>query len=690
MSEAPQSPATPSPNPGPGDAPPRSGRGWIWLVVVAVLAGGGYYGYEYWKAGQADPAAAAVPGAPGGDKSAAAKGDKGDKKAGKGSGRGATPVVAIPARTAPLNVYLTGLGTVTPLRTVTLRSRVDGQLMRVHFEEGQMVKQGQLLAEIDPRPFEVARLQVEGQLARDQALLANARLDLARYRTLLGQDSIAKQQVDAQEALVAQYEGVVKADQGQLENAKLQLAYSRIEAPISGRVGLRLVDPGNIVRGGDAAGLLVISEVTPISVAFTIPQDNLPALLLRMQEEEAVPVEAWDRDQTTRIATGRLTAVDNQVDTTTGTVKLKARFANRDERLFPNQFVNVRMRLDTLQDATVIPTAAVQRGSQGMFVYVVKEDQTVTARPVKLGPIDGGRVAVNEGVAPGEMVVVDGIDRLREGAAVQITKRPEFKPSVDGSSPSKKGQRKGGDGKGAPAKGGETKGGQAKGGDVAPAPPAGAAAPADRAGVAPDGKAGVGPAGKGAPADGEARRSRRAEEGTPASVGAEPRKGPREPRGDGQGAGTRPPRDPQAAGAEGAGERRGSRPPGAGGEEAKGPRRADRGGDESKSGRRPDKGGADDAKGARRADKGGDSAQARGGRAVISDQPGSESFRVQTEPYAVGGETARPAGKAAAGKPGTGEPRKGKPEARPEARPESAPAGGTAPAPAAAPAAAAE
>src|SRR5690606_11795156 len=245
-----------------------------------------------------------------------------------------------------IDVYLEGLGTDTPLRTVTVRSRVEGQLMRVHFEEGELVRQSQLLAEIDPRPLEVMLKQAEGQLARDQALLANARLDVERYRTLLAQDSIAKQQVDAQEALVRQYEGIVRMDQGQVENARLQLNYARITAPITGRVGLRQVDPGNIVRTGDANGIVVITQLAPIGVLFTVPQDRLPALMKRLRSGEKLPVEAWDREQRTRLAQGMLVAVDNLVDVATGTIKLKGEFANQDSALFPNQFVNVRLKLE--------------------------------------------------------------------------------------------------------------------------------------------------------------------------------------------------------------------------------------------------------------------------------------------------------------------------------------------------------
>src|SRR5215831_1596732 len=348
-----------------------------------------------------------------------------DEAGGRGKGgfdpnAKALPVVAAPVTQGSIDVYLNALGTVTPRNMVTVRSRVDGQLMQVNFREGQLVKAGELLAEIDPRPFEVQLTQAQGQLAKDQALLKNAQLDLERYRTLLSQDSISKQQVDTQESLVRQYEGTVKADQGQVDNARLQLTYSRVTAPISGVVGLRQVDPGNIIHASDTNGLVVITQLQPITVIFPIPEDNLPQVGSRLESGATLVVEAYDRAQKTKLATGKLSTVDNQIDTTTGTVKLRAEFPNDDGALFPNQFVNVRMLVDTRPDATLLPSAAIQRGAPGTFVYVVNEDKSVSVKPVKLGPVQGEITAIDSGVAPGAMVVVDGADKLREGAKVEL------------------------------------------------------------------------------------------------------------------------------------------------------------------------------------------------------------------------------------------------------------------------------
>jgi multidrug efflux system membrane fusion protein len=304
---------------------------------------------------------------------------------------------------------------------VTVRPRVDGMLLRVDFAEGQLVKEGAALAQIDPAPFQVQLSQAEGQLARDAAQLNNARLDLERYRTLLAQDSIATQQVDQQAAMVKQLEGTVKVDQAQVDNAKLQLSYTRISAPIPGRLGLRVVDAGNTVRGSDTTGVAVITQVDPISMLFTIPQDGLPRVLARLRVGDKPAVEAWDRDNKVRLATGLLISTDNQIDVATGTVRLKAQFGNSEGRLFPNQFVNVRMVIDVRKGVVVVPTAAVQRGNQGSVVYVVDADNTVAIRPVTTGPTEGQVTAIESGLQAGERVIVDGVDRIREGAKVEVT-----------------------------------------------------------------------------------------------------------------------------------------------------------------------------------------------------------------------------------------------------------------------------
>ncbi len=388
-----------------------------WLLLALVVAAGvGYYVYTR-QPDDAQPAG----------------------KKGRDAASRVMPVVAQPAAKKDVNVYLTGLGTVTPLKTVTVRSRVDGQLMQVQFREGQLVRAGDLLAEIDPRPFQAALTQFEGQMARDQALLANARIDVDRYRVLLAQDSIAKQLVDTQEALVRQYEGTVKIDLGQVDNARLQLTYSRVTAPISGRLGLRQVDAGNIVRASDTNGLVVITQLQPITVIYTIPQDNLQVVLKRVQSGERVPVDVFDRDQKVKLASGALLTIDNQIDTTTGTVKLKAQFSNDDAILFPNQFVNVRMLIDTRRDVTTVPSAALQRGARGLFVYIVKDDRTVTLRDVKTGPAENDATVIESGVEPGELIVVDGMDRLREGAKVELPTKDAAAPGKGGDTPRKKG-----------------------------------------------------------------------------------------------------------------------------------------------------------------------------------------------------------------------------------------------------------
>ena len=371
-------------------------RWWVGAVAICILAAGAYVLFA--KPGQAQ---------------------SGGGKPGQNPAARSVPVVAVPSKTGDVGVYLNGLGSVTPLNTVTVKSRVDGQLMKVLFREGQVVREGDLLAEIDARPFETQLTQMEGQLARDQALLKNAKVDLERYRVLVAQDSIPTQQLDTQAALVQQYEGAVKLDQGQVDNARLQLVYSRITAPIGGRLGLRLVDAGNMIHATDTGGLVVITQLQPITVVFTIPEDSLPQVMKKLRAGERLTVDAYDREQKVKLTTGSLLTVDNQIDQTTGTVRLKAVFDNDDAALFPNQFVNARLLLDVKKGAVVVPSVAIQRGTQGAFVYVIKEDQTAAARPVTVGATQGDDAAV-EGLKPGEMVVVDGADKLRDGSKVEI------------------------------------------------------------------------------------------------------------------------------------------------------------------------------------------------------------------------------------------------------------------------------
>ena len=329
----------------------------------------------------------------------------------------AMPVGVATARIGDIGIDLDALGTATPLRTVAVRSQVNGLLQSVNFKEGQEVKQGDVLAQVDPRPFEAALLQAQGTLARDEALLANARADLKRYQDVAPQGLIPEQTLATQKALVAQYEGTLKSDQGQIDTAQLNLGYARIVAPIDGRVGLRAVDAGNTITTSDT--LVTITQLKPIDVLFTIPEDNLPELLKRMSGG-SLKVDALSRDKTTEVGSGTLASLDNQIDTSTGTVKAKAEFANADESLFPNQFVNVRVRLTTLTGATIIPSAALQRGGDGMYVFVVNADRTVTQRKVKTGPSQGQDIAVTEGLKPGDVVVTDGTDNLRDGSRVEL------------------------------------------------------------------------------------------------------------------------------------------------------------------------------------------------------------------------------------------------------------------------------
>jgi multidrug efflux system membrane fusion protein len=376
---------------------PWNKRYWIGLLGMALLGVGIYVLFV--KSGKADPPPA---------------------RQGQNSAARAVSVVTTKAKTGEMNVYLTGLGTVTPLNMVTVKSRVDGQLMRVLFREGDVVAAGALLAEIDPRPFQVQLTQAEGQMAKDQAQLKNAQIDLERYNVLYQQDSIAKQQLDTQEALVRQDEGAIKVDQGQIDNARLQLDYCRITAPISGRVGLRLVDPGNIVHASDTNGLIVITQIDPIAVIFAIPEDSLPQVQQQMRGGRQLPVEAYDRDLKHKLATGSLMTIDNQIDPTTGTVKFKAVFPNKEGVLFPNQFVNARLLVDTVPNVILVPNAAIQHSSQSAFIYVVKPDDTVEARNIQIQGGGGDETAISRGLSVGEVVVTDGVDKLQPGAKVAL------------------------------------------------------------------------------------------------------------------------------------------------------------------------------------------------------------------------------------------------------------------------------
>lgn len=331
-----------------------------------------------------------------------------------------TPVVVAPVRQGNLDINLFAIGTVTPLNVVVVRPRVDGQIMSIAFKEGQLVKKGDLLAQIDPRPFHMQLTLATGQLARDQALLDNAQADLKRYRALLALDSISDQLVDTQQSLVRQYRAAVRASQSGIYNAKLQLTHAQVIAPITGRVGLRRIGPGNIVHISDTDGLVVITQLQPVGVVFAIPEDTLPQVIKRLRTGDHIQVDAYDRAQKEKLGTGKLLAADNQIDTTTGTIKLKAEFPNADDALFANQFVNVRMPVEVRRKATLVPTAAIQRGAAGTFVYVVKNDHTVAAIPVKTGPTQGEITVIDSGVSTGAVVVINGADRLRAGVKVEI------------------------------------------------------------------------------------------------------------------------------------------------------------------------------------------------------------------------------------------------------------------------------
>jgi multidrug efflux system membrane fusion protein len=352
-----------------------------------------------------------------------------DKKGGRGA---LPPVVAVKATRGNIGVYYTGLGAVTPIYTVTLKSRVDGELMSVHYKEGDLVKKGDLLIEIDPRPYQVVLTQAEGSLLRDQANLDNARLDLTRYETLLKQNAVPEQQLATQKATVAQDEGIVKTDQGAIDAAKLNLVYSKITSPIDGRVGLRLVDPGNIVHATDTNGLLVITQVHPISVIFTIAEDQLPAVLQRYRAGQRLQVDAFQRDGRTKIAQGYLSTIDNEIDQSTGTLKLRSEFSNQGYELFPNQFVNARLLVQEKTGIVLLPTTAIQRNSNSTYVYLIEPDSTVTVRNITVGTTEGDQSEITSGLQPGDQVVMTGVDKLTEGAKVRISKPATGKSPAGG------------------------------------------------------------------------------------------------------------------------------------------------------------------------------------------------------------------------------------------------------------------
>jgi membrane fusion protein, multidrug efflux system len=383
-----ESPAKPSA----GAAPPRRGGRFTWIVFGLIVVGA-----AIWWINQ--------------------------RPAAQPSGRGSQPpppVVTASAEKGDVDVAFNALGAVTPLATVTVVSQISGQLMKVDFREGQMVKQGDLLAEVDSRPYELALQNAQGQLARDQALLSNAQLDLERYENLIAQNAVPKQTLDTQKSLVQQYQGAVITDQATIDTAKLNIVYCHITAPVSGRVGLRLVDQGNYINANSATGLVVITQLQPITVIFTLPEDDLPQIQKRLQANATLTTTAFDRAGNDKLGLGTLMTLDNQIDPTTGTFKLRAQFPNDDFALFPNQFVNIRLLVDVLHDALVVPSAAIQRGAPGTFVYLVNANHTVSVRKVELGPGEAERVSVTSGLSPGDQVVIDGADKLRDGATIVL------------------------------------------------------------------------------------------------------------------------------------------------------------------------------------------------------------------------------------------------------------------------------
>jgi membrane fusion protein, multidrug efflux system len=405
---------------------PSKTRWWLWILILGVIAIGIWYFRGARAASQA--ADSATPGA-------ANKG-----RGGAGAGSLVVPVVVATAQRGDLPVYFSGLGTVTAFNTVTIRSRVDGQLISVAFKEGQFVHEGDLLAQIDPRPFQVQLAQALGQLAKDQAQRRDAEANLERFKLLFKEGVIPQQQLDTQAALVGQSDGAIASDQSQVDSAKLQLTYSRITAPISGRIGLRLVDAGNIVHASDTSGLLVITQLQPISVIFSLPQDQLPQVNDKLRAGVQLTVDAYDRDDTDKIASGKLQTIDNQIDLATGTYKLKSMFSNEDNALFPNQFVNVHLLVDTKRNLTIIPAAAIQRGPQGTYVYAAASDNTAKIRSVTIAQTTGNSVGLSAGLNPGDVVVIDGQDKLQDGTKINPSPATGTNGAGRGSAPQSGGQ----------------------------------------------------------------------------------------------------------------------------------------------------------------------------------------------------------------------------------------------------------
>jgi multidrug efflux system membrane fusion protein len=390
------------------DAPPAKNRWWIWLLVLGVLAIGFWYYRGSHSKAEAENSSA--------NSNNPAGGGKG--RGGAGGGNPVVPVVVATAQHGDLPVYFTGLGTVTAFNTVTVHTRVDGQLISVAFKEGQFVHQGDVLAQIDPRPFQVILEQAEGALAKDTAQRKDAETNLERYKLLYGEGVIPKQQMDTQQSQVGQFDGAIKTDQAMIDSAKLQLSFTHVTAPISGRIGLRLVDAGNMVHAADPGGLLVITQLQPISVIFSLPQDQLPQVVAKLRAGGQLPVDAFDRDNTAKITSGTLSSIDNQIDTTTGTYKLKATFTNENNLLFPNQFVNVHLLVDTKRNLTIVPTAAIQRGPQGTYVYAVDSSNAAKIHNVTIAQSTDDSVGLSAGLNAGELVVIDGQDKLQDGTKV--------------------------------------------------------------------------------------------------------------------------------------------------------------------------------------------------------------------------------------------------------------------------------